>query len=42
MSQATGHNFVDDNTLSSFSKTSDKLKDILESESKYATGWYDC
>lgn len=27
---------------SSFSKTSDKLKDILESESKYATGLYGC
>ena len=26
---ATVHNFADDNTLSSFAKTSDKLKEIL-------------
>ena len=34
------HNFADDNTLSSFAKTFDKLKEILESESECAIEWF--
>ena len=37
---ATVHNFADDNTLSSFANTFDKLKEILESESKCAIEWF--
>ena len=37
---ATVHNFADDNTLSSFAKTFDKLKESLESESECAIGWF--
>ena len=40
MQHATVHNFADDNTLSSFAKTFDKLKEILESESKCAIEWF--
>ena len=35
MQHATVYNFAEDNTLSSFTKTFDKLKEILESESKF-------
>ena len=34
--RATVHNFADDNTFSSFAKTFDKLKEILEPESECA------
>ena len=37
---ATVHNFADDNTLSSFANTFDKLKEILESKSKCAIEWF--
>ena len=37
---ATVHNFADDNTLSSFAKTFEKLKKILESESECAIDWF--
>ena len=37
---ATVHVFVDDNTLSSFAKTFDKLKEILESESECEIEWF--
>ena len=40
MQHATVHNFADDNTLSSFAKTFDKLKEILESESECAVEWF--
>ena len=39
MQHATFHNFADNNTLSSFAKTVDKLKQILELESKCAIEW---
>ena len=39
MQHATVHNFADINTLSSFAKTFDKLKEILESESECAIEW---
>ena len=35
MQHATVYNFTEDNTLSSFTKTFDKLKEILESESTF-------
>ena len=41
INHATFHNFADDNTLPSFAKTFDKLKEILESESKCAIEWFD-
>ena len=37
---ATVHDFADDNTLSSFAKTFDKLKKILECDSECATEWF--
>ena len=37
---ATVHNFADDNTLPSFANTFDKLKEIIESESKCAIEWF--
>ena len=37
---AAVHNFVDDNTLSSFAKTFYKLKEILESETECAIEWF--
>ena len=40
MQHATVHNFADSNTLSSFAKTFDKLKEILESESQCTTEWF--
>ena len=40
MQHAIVHNFADDNTLSSFTKTFDKRKDILEYQSKCATEWF--
>ena len=40
MQHATVHNFADGNTISSFTKTFDKLKEILESESECATEWF--
>ena len=40
MQHATVHNFADGNTISSFAKTFDKLKEILESESECATEWF--
>ena len=36
----TAHNSADNNALSSFAKTLDKLKEILESESEYAVEWF--
>ena len=40
MQHATVHNFADDNTLSSFAETSEKLKQILGSESECAIEWF--
>ena len=40
MQHATVHNFADDNALSSFAETFDKLKEILESESEYGIEWF--
>ena len=40
MQHAIVHNFADDNTLSSFAKTFDKLKEILESQSECAIEWF--
>ena len=40
MQHATIHNFAENNTLSSFAKTFDKLKEILESESECAIEWF--
>ena len=37
---ATVHNFADNNTLSSFAKTFEKLKKILESESECTIDWF--
>ena len=34
------HNFTDDNTLLSFAKAFDKLKEILEPESECAIEWF--
>ena len=37
---ASAHNFADDNTLSSFTKTIENLISILESESEIAINWF--
>ena len=37
---ASAHNFADDNTLSSFAKTTENLISILKSESEIATNWF--
>ena len=37
---ASAHNFADDNTLSSFTKTIEYVISILESESEKAINWF--
>ena len=37
---ASAHNFADDNTLASFTKTIENLISILESESEIAINWF--
>ena len=40
MQHATVHNFADNNTLSNFAKTFDKLKEVLEPESECTIEWF--
>ena len=40
MQYATVYYFANGNTLSSFAKTFDELKEVLESESECATAWF--
>ena len=40
MQHSTVDNFADDNTLSSFAKTFNKVKEILESESECVVEWF--
>ena len=40
MQHVTVHNFVEDDTLSSYAKTFAKLKEILESESECGIQWF--